>query len=243
MTIFLSHRGESDDAPENTLEAFQLAMKRDSDGIELDIRRTIDGALVCVHDATLERVAGTAVEIAETPLSRIQAIHPVPLLRDALERLLPGKLMQVELKGCGTRLIPALKQVLKEWNGNKAQLFLSSFEEETIRSLAHEIPDLPRILLLDLEERFGVFPDARRVAEYGKERGASGISFKASTLATAEFVSQLRQEGLRVVCWGISSDQLGIQMAEIGVDAMTCNHAVALRRVWREKNASGNALH
>ena len=41
-TLFLSHRGESDDAPENTLAAFALAMERDSDGIELDIRMTSD---------------------------------------------------------------------------------------------------------------------------------------------------------------------------------------------------------
>ena len=40
MTRFLSHRGESDDAPENTLAAYKLAMERDSDGIELDIPET-----------------------------------------------------------------------------------------------------------------------------------------------------------------------------------------------------------
>ena len=34
---WISHRGESIDAPENTLSAFQLAMERDTDGIETDI--------------------------------------------------------------------------------------------------------------------------------------------------------------------------------------------------------------
>ena len=34
--VFLSHRGESDDAPENTMQAYQLAMDRGSDGIELE---------------------------------------------------------------------------------------------------------------------------------------------------------------------------------------------------------------
>ena len=48
MTRFLSHRGESDDAPENTLSAYKLAMERDSDGIELDIRLTADGEAACV---------------------------------------------------------------------------------------------------------------------------------------------------------------------------------------------------
>ena len=33
-TVFLSHRGESDDAPENTMSSFALAAEMDSDGIE-----------------------------------------------------------------------------------------------------------------------------------------------------------------------------------------------------------------
>ena len=28
-------------------------------------------------------------------------------------------------------------------------------------------------------------------------------------------------------------DELGLHLAEIGVDALTCNHAVALRKIWR----------
>ena len=65
--IFLSHRGESDDAPENTMQAYQLAMDRESDGIELDIHLSADGRVVCVHDADLKRVAGVPAVIAENP--------------------------------------------------------------------------------------------------------------------------------------------------------------------------------
>lgn len=40
---------------------------------------------------------------------------------------------------------------------------------------------------------------------------------------------------MRVVCWGVRSDELGLAMARIGVDAMTCNHAVALRAEYRKR--------
>ena len=40
---FISHRGESCDAPENTLSAFRLAAERGTDGIECDIYFTSDG--------------------------------------------------------------------------------------------------------------------------------------------------------------------------------------------------------
>lgn len=235
MTIFLSHRGESDDAPENTLRAFSLAMKRDSDGIELDIRLTADGDVVCVHDETLERVAGVKLAVADASLAELRNHYPVPLLSEALALLRPGKHMQIELKGVQPLARP-LKQVLEQWGGDRRSLALSSFEEETIRNAAEFFPDLPRLLLVDLKNRFGVFPSAEQVMDYLRKLHCTGVSFKATTEADAAFVAALHAEKFRVVSWGVFSDELGLAMAALGVDAMTCNHAVALRRRWRERS-------
>jgi glycerophosphoryl diester phosphodiesterase len=51
----IAHRGASAHAPENTLPAFELAVRQGADAFELDVRLTRDGAPVVVHDATLER--------------------------------------------------------------------------------------------------------------------------------------------------------------------------------------------
>lgn len=235
MTIFLSHRGESDDAPENTLRAFSLAMERDSDGIELDIRLTADGDVVCVHDETLERVAGVKLAVADASLAELRNHYPVPLLSEALALLRPGKHMQIELKGVQPLARP-LKQVLEQWGSDRRSLALSSFEEETIRNAAEFFPDLPRLLLVDLKNRFGVFPSAEQVMDYLRKLHCTGVSFKATTEADAAFVAALHAEKFRVVSWGVFSDELGLAMAALGVDAMTCNHAVALRRRWRERS-------
>ena len=236
MTCFLSYRGESDDAPENTLAAFALAMERDSDGIELDIRLTSDGCTVCVHDATIERVAGVPLAVSRTTLAELQKHHPVPLLSEALSVLAPGKHMQIELKGSDRGLVPALKKILDDWDGDKKQLALSSFEEDTIQRAGEIFPELPRLLLTDLTAKFGAFPSAGRTADYMRSLNCTGISFKADCAATEDFVNQLHADGMRVVCWGVSSDELGLKMASIGVDAMTSNHAVALREKWRARN-------
>ena len=52
-----AHRGASAYAPENTLEAFRLAMEQGADGIELDVQMTKDGELVVIHDETIDRVS------------------------------------------------------------------------------------------------------------------------------------------------------------------------------------------
>lgn len=236
MTRFLSHRGESDDAPENTLSAYKLAMERDSDGIELDIRLTADGEAACVHDETIERVSGVRLAVSDATLAALRQYHPVPLLSEALAVLKPGKQMQIELKGPWPQLQP-VKAVLDRRGGDRKGLALSSFDEETIRAAADVFPELPRLLLTDLTRRFGRFPAPEQVVACLHSLRCTGISFLATAEADAAFVKALHRAGMRVVCWGVRSDELGLAMARIGVDAMTCNHAVALRAEYRKRIA------
>ena len=57
MTKIFAHRGASAYAPENTMEAFALAVKQGADGIELDVQMTKDGEVVVIHDETIDRVS------------------------------------------------------------------------------------------------------------------------------------------------------------------------------------------
>ena len=235
MSLFLSHRGESDDAPENTIEAFKLAMERDSDGIELDVRLTCDKYLVVVHDADLKRVANADLTVSDSTLAELQAAHAVPLFKDVLPLLKKSKHLQIELKGSDLDVIPKLKEVIDAWDGDRKQLAISSFEEETIKKAAEFFPDLPRILLVDLAAKFGTFPSAAETADYIKSLKCTGVSFKADFAADKKFADELHTLGLRVVAWGVFTDELGIAMADIGVDAMTNNHAVALRAKYNSR--------
>jgi glycerophosphoryl diester phosphodiesterase len=45
-----AHRGASARAPENTLEAFRLAVEAGAGGLELDVNVTRDGEIVVIHD-------------------------------------------------------------------------------------------------------------------------------------------------------------------------------------------------
>lgn len=56
----IAHRGASAYAPENTLAAYQLAIRQGADYVEQDLQITKDGVLVCLHDLTLERTTDVA---------------------------------------------------------------------------------------------------------------------------------------------------------------------------------------
>ena len=50
MTEIFAHRGASGYAPENTMDAFKLAVKQGAEGIELDVQLSKDGIPVVIHN-------------------------------------------------------------------------------------------------------------------------------------------------------------------------------------------------
>lgn len=55
ITQVFAHRGSKGTHPENTLAAFQEALRVGSDGIELDVHLSRDGIPVVIHDETVDR--------------------------------------------------------------------------------------------------------------------------------------------------------------------------------------------
>ena len=68
-----AHRGASAYAPENTLEAFRLAMEQGADGIELDVQLTKDGELVVIHDETIDRVSNGKGAVRDYTLEELKS--------------------------------------------------------------------------------------------------------------------------------------------------------------------------
>jgi len=58
--LIIAHRGASADAPEHTIAAFELALARGADGLELDVHLSRDAQPVVIHDFTLERTTDGA---------------------------------------------------------------------------------------------------------------------------------------------------------------------------------------
>jgi glycerophosphoryl diester phosphodiesterase len=120
IPFVIAHRGASWDAPENTLEAFELAVEQGADYVEFDVRAK-DGGLVVCHDPDppggvpiLEDVLGAlagriglCVElkdegVAEPTLAALRA-HGVPAESLILVSFLAGELDTVR------RLQPELR--------------------------------------------------------------------------------------------------------------------------------------
>ncbi len=72
MAVIVAHRGASRQAPENTMEAFRLAVEAGADAIELDVHLTADGQLAVIHDETLDRTTDRTGPIASRTMDEIR---------------------------------------------------------------------------------------------------------------------------------------------------------------------------
>jgi glycerophosphoryl diester phosphodiesterase len=72
--IAIAHRGEHLRNPENTLPAFEEAIRAGADFIEVDVRTTSDGKLVLSHDAKVDRRTNGKGEVSKMTFDEIRAL-------------------------------------------------------------------------------------------------------------------------------------------------------------------------
>ena len=70
----IAHRGDSKHAPENTLTAFRRAIEAGADWLEFDVQMTKDGALVVIHDETVDRTTNGSGAVRDMTLAEIHAL-------------------------------------------------------------------------------------------------------------------------------------------------------------------------
>lgn len=62
--LVIAHRGSEVLAPENTVYAFDLAVEAGADVLEMDVRPSADGAIMVIHDATVDRTSSGRGEVS-----------------------------------------------------------------------------------------------------------------------------------------------------------------------------------
>lgn len=70
----VAHRGASAEAPEHTLAAYRKAIEAGADALECDVRLTLDGHLVCVHDRRVDRTSDGTGLVSGLELARLEEL-------------------------------------------------------------------------------------------------------------------------------------------------------------------------
>lgn len=227
----LAHRGARRVAPENTVEAFVAAARLGADGVELDVHRTADGALVVHHDADTRGVG----VLAGHGLAEVRAARPdIPTLEEALEAC-DGMLVNIEVKnlpgdadydpadGAAAAIVEVLTQ-----RGRRDDVLVSSFNLESadrVRELDDSIPT-GFLTLVGLDPLDGV-----EVA-HAHEHGAVHPDVRSLVGGAAEAsVARAHELGMAVNVWTVNGENEIRRLAAAGVDAVITDVPDVARRV------------
>jgi glycerophosphoryl diester phosphodiesterase len=231
----IAHRGASREAPENTLAAFARAGELGADGVELDVHRTADGAVVVHHDpvpnATPQdpALAGrpfTSLTLAEVRTFRVAEVHPIPTLNEVLELLGDRLTIYCELKGIG--VVEAAAPLLARHQGPCA---MHAFDHRAVRRAADLAPAVPR----------GILVVSRLV-----DTTHALLAARAKTLwpqvefVDADLVSEIRAFGGSIIAWTANDPVRATELVRLGVDAL-CGDDVAATKRLIESTLSGDA--
>ncbi|MBQ8160738.1 MAG: glycerophosphodiester phosphodiesterase [Clostridia bacterium] len=229
MTKIFGHRGASGYAPENTLEAFELAAKQGADGVELDVHISRDGELVVAHDETIDRVSDGTGLIAEQTLKelrqyRFNRTHPefrdatIPTLREVFELLKPyGIMINIELKNSRIwydRLEEKVVQLADE-TGMREKVIYSSFNHRSMMHLKEIDASLPCGLLYEAT-MFEPWV-------YAESLHADAIHPHFSEILVKDEVEKAHASGLQVNVWTVNEEQDIRMCLDAGVDILIGN--------------------
>ena len=205
--VVTAHRGDSRNFPENTLPAFASAVAMGAKMQEFDVQQTSCGALVCLHDLTLDRTTDAAKALG--PGARI------PTLEQALAVMLPNSIPMIEHKGGDAK---AYVDLLRRC-GAAEHVLVQSFDWEfvaRVRSLANDIA----LGLLGPTDAHAQLDDSAIAAAL--RIGASFVHWHATEL-TRDAIDRAHAAGLLVVTY-TSDDELSWHGGRaLGVDAMCTN--------------------
>jgi glycerophosphoryl diester phosphodiesterase len=218
----LAHRGDWRDAPENSLGAMLAALEMAGcDGLEFDLRNSLDGVPVLLHDADLARVQKVPARCATLTADEL-AGHGIPTFKEVLDAVDCDVFLDVELKERVEGAIGLLElergRVDDDGRAVLRSAVVSSFDTEVLAWIAADRPTWSRWLnAYDLSEA---------TIDRAGDLGCEVISCEWHALDAAS-VARARDAGLGVGAWTVRDPADYERLASLGLRAI-CAEASAL---------------
>ena len=229
----VAHRGSSQQAPENTLAAFELAWKQGADIIEIDVRLTKDSHVICIHDANTKRTGRSKLDVAKSTLSELQKLDVgsfkskdyagthIPTLKEVLASVPKGKKVFIEIKSGAETIDPILKLIAQSSLENE-QVAIISFKEKILLECKKRAPHIYTSWLCNIKKQKNgqLKPSFESVLNTLKSHRINGLSSSHHQI-NAEKVQTLKQQGFDCHVWTINDTKIAQKMTSLGVDSIT----------------------
>ncbi len=218
QTLAIAHRGDPVAARENTMAAFDAAVRHGADMVELDLRRAKDGTIVVVHDATLGRLWGDERAVSDLDLEDIRRIGQGDIRIPTFVEVLDAFGIPLMVDFTGPEVVEAALRAATEASALSRCLFVSGHLGVLRHLRAHS--SRARIGLSWIERDP---PSSTLLRELGAEFWNPFFA-----LAKTEHVAAVHELGIGVSTWTVDKTRHMARVKKAGVDAIVSNQIVEL---------------
>jgi glycerophosphoryl diester phosphodiesterase len=243
--LVMAHRGGAGLWPENTMYAFTRAVEMGVDVLEIDMHSTSDGALVIIHDATLERTTNGTGRVNSLSLAQLKALDAgyrwssdggqtfpyrgqgitVPTLQEVFTAF-PKMRFNIDIKQDQPSLVSPFCRMIRE-SGMTSKVMVASFKPEALEEFRRDCPevatsasaaDVLAFLALKVEPpgTDSRIPLPRALQVPEYARG--------QRVLTREFVHAAHQRRIEVHAWTINDEVAMRRMLDLGVDGIITDY-------------------
>jgi glycerophosphoryl diester phosphodiesterase len=225
--VIIAHRGDSANAPENTLAAFRMAAEKGADAIEFDVKLSADGEAIVLHDQTVDRTTDGHGDVRRLSLAALRDLEAgarfegrfpgerIPTLEEVFTAVGARLHMNIELTNYATpgdALVEKVAALVKKHRLQERVLF-SSFFPRNLRRARELLPEVPRG---QLAWRGWMGWPARAFGW----RGDMYALHPYLSDVTPALVSRLHSAGKRVFVWTVNAEADMNHLIRLGVDGI-----------------------
>ncbi|NIS60925.1 MAG: glycerophosphodiester phosphodiesterase [Proteobacteria bacterium] len=240
-TLNIAHRGASAYRPENTMEAFMEAITLGADSIEMDVRQTVDGHLVLIHDETVERTTDGTGAIAALTIKQVKTLDAgmgtrIPTLEEVFSHFVGDEvILNLEIKTPGIE-IKVVEMVHRLYRRDR--VLICSFQPSVLRKIKEADPEMKTGFVVGR---------ARPIKSLAWIRGIFPLStlrkLKADTLhqhvqlAHPYLITRCRRAGVPLYVWVVDEEPEMRRLIRRGIDGISTNLPDVLSKVIQEEDS------
>ncbi|GBD89080.1 glycerophosphoryl diester phosphodiesterase [bacterium BMS3Abin03] len=238
--IIIAHRGESFDAPENTLASINLAWERNADAVEIDVQLTKDEKIVVIHDKTVLRTGRKHMRIAAKNYNELLKVdigkykgekwkdERIPLLNDVIDSIPKNKLLFIEIKS-DDKIIAPLKKLIDKKNVNPVQLKFIGFNLSTMKLLKQTLPRIESYWIVEKKYYKNKNKLEETIAEC-MSSGLDGLDVGASKYLNKNVIRTIKKGNLKIYTWTVDDPKRAVQLYLDGINGITTNRASWIKK-------------
>lgn len=231
--LCIAHRGARGDAPENTLQAIELALAQGAEAVEIDVRAH-EGELIVFHDETVDRTTNAQGELTEFSFSLLHQLdagngQSIPLLAEVIELINRRVPLNIELKDDDSAQLSL--QVIERFISRGWQysdFIISSFFHPLLKTLKQQ---QPKLVIGALSA--GVLVD---YALFAKQLGAVSINLCSDSINQA-IIDDAHARGLKVYIYTVNDVREFSQFHKMGADGLFTDFPLKFKQ-WLSTQAS-----